>query len=55
MHEAKECPLCGERMHLQLREIVTRVPGNPNPRTDVHQEWICPECDYFEEAEGEPT
>jgi len=55
MPDAKECPLCGERMRLQFREYPVRVPGNPVPRTSVQREWICPECDYFEDAEDEPA
>jgi transposase len=51
MAESKECPLCGETMHLQTREIVVQIPGNPNATKRQTKEWICPECDYFEEAE----
>jgi uncharacterized protein with PIN domain len=47
----KECPLCGETMRLTVREIQERVPGVSTPTTRVSREWICPECDYFEEAE----
>lgn len=47
----KECPLCGEPMHLRTREDVVQVPGNPRATTQNVQEWICPECDYFEEAD----
>ncbi len=45
----KECPLCGDRMTLQTREIVTRVPGTSQEIRTVVQEWVCRECDYFEE------
>ena len=48
---AKECPMCGETMRLRERETITRVPGTPQATTTVSREWICPECDYFEEAE----
>ena len=49
----KECPLCGETMRLTTREIQSTGPG-PAGREQVRQlrEWICPECDYFEEAES---
>lgn len=50
---AKECPMCGERMRLEQREIVDRVPGTSQTRTTTVSEWICPECDYFEDAEEE--
>jgi C4-type Zn-finger protein len=48
----KECPLCGERMLLQTRETVSRVPGSPQEVRSVVSEWVCRECDYFEEAEA---
>jgi acetone carboxylase gamma subunit len=48
----KECPMCGERMRLTVREIREEIPGR-NQSTARHvREWICPECDYFEEAEA---
>ena len=53
MSEAKECPLCGSTMRLKVREIVVPILGNPKPSTTKSREWICPECDYFEEADEE--
>ncbi len=47
----KECPLCGERMRLETRETVSRVPGSPQEVRTVVREWVCRECDYFEEAD----
>jgi hypothetical protein len=47
----KECPLCGETMRLSVREIQDASAGRARPATRVTREWICPECDYFEEAE----
>lgn len=49
--DAKECPLCGERMRLQTRDETDRIPGTRETRTKRVSEWVCPECDYFEEAE----
>jgi acetone carboxylase gamma subunit len=46
----KECPLCGESMRLSVREVRDTTPGS-GARTREAREWICPECDYFEEAE----
>jgi acetone carboxylase gamma subunit len=46
----KECPLCGETMRLHAREVRDR-PG-VNSAVKLLREWICPECDYFEEAEA---
>lgn len=51
----KECPLCGEIMRLETRESVSRVPGSPQEVKTITREWVCRECDYFEEAEGSET
>jgi transposase len=48
---AKECPMCGEPMKLREREVTDRVPGSTPTRTGTVREWVCPECDYFEEAD----
>jgi len=53
MPASKECPLCGGTMRLVERETVVQIPGNPTPSTRRSREWICPDCDYFEEAEEE--
>ena len=47
--QMKECPLCGEAMRLHAREVRDR-PGVDSVK--LLREWICPECDYFEEAEA---
>jgi C4-type Zn-finger protein len=47
----KECPLCGETMRLTVREVRDMIPGGGQAVVRVLREWICPECDYFEEAE----
>jgi YgiT-type zinc finger domain-containing protein len=49
--DAKECPLCGTRMRLHAREQTNRVPGSREAKVSRVSEWVCPECDYFEEAE----
>jgi len=49
----KECPLCGERMRLEKRETISRVPGSSQEVRIAYWEWVCRECDYFEEAEDE--
>lgn len=46
----KECPMCGTSMRLDVREIRDTFPGGQT-KVRVMREWICPECDYFEEAE----
>jgi hypothetical protein len=53
MMVAKECPLCGSSMRLTRREVVVQIPGNPRTTTRELAEWICPDCDYFEEGEDE--
>ena len=40
-----------ETMRLREREITDRVPGTMQARTSKFREWVCPECDYFEEVE----
>jgi hypothetical protein len=47
--------MCGTAMRLKHTQHVVQVPGNPQPTTRTSAEWICPECDYFEEAEAEGT
>jgi transposase len=47
----KECPQCGENMRFSAREDVRYVPGTPQLLKLPIREWICPECDYFEEAD----
>ena len=49
----RECPLCGGTMKVRESQTVVRVPGNPAPTTRMTREWVCPDCDYFEDAEGE--
>jgi ssDNA-binding Zn-finger/Zn-ribbon topoisomerase 1 len=50
---AQECPLCGTSMRLRETETSVQVPGNPQPTRRIVREWVCPECDYYEEAEEE--
>jgi acetone carboxylase gamma subunit len=49
----KECPMCGELMRFEVREVSDQIPGRSETTVRVIREWICPECDYFEEAETE--
>ena len=39
-------------MRLSVRELEERVPGVSEPARRIAREWICPECDYFEDAEA---
>ena len=38
-------------MSLESRETVTRLPGSAEEIRSVVKEWVCRECDYFEEAD----
>ena len=49
----RECPQCGEFMRLSVREDIRHVPGTSQVVKTQVREWICPECDYFEEADSE--
>jgi hypothetical protein len=51
--DTKECPLCGEWMRRKDMELVDLVPGTAEAKRRKVSEWICPDCDYFEEIEGE--
>ena len=51
MEQTQDCPMCGEVMRLKVREQVDYIPGQSQTvRTEI-KEWICPDCDYFEEYE----
>lgn len=45
--------MCGELMRLSERDVQERVPGSGQQAPRRVREWMCPECDYFEEAEGD--
>lgn len=47
----RECPLCGGTMKLVDRKNVVQVRSNPNATTQQIREWVCPDCEYFEEAD----
>jgi hypothetical protein len=47
----KDCPMCGETMQKRESVVTDRVPGTQQVKTTETCEWVCPECDYFEEAE----
>jgi acetone carboxylase gamma subunit len=40
-------------MRLKDREVIRRVPGTRESRPRKIREWVCPECDHFEEADEE--
>ena len=44
--------MCGETMRLNEKEIAEQQhPGTPPAAVTKIREWVCPECDYFEEVE----
>ena len=42
--------MCGELMRLHVRERAETIPGTRQSVKREVREWVCPECDYFEEA-----
>lgn len=44
--------MCGETMRLVTHTSADAIPGQGQTAVRVVREWICPECDYFEEAEA---
>lgn len=55
MPDQRDCPLCGGTMRLKQMQTVVHIPGNPKPTTRNTPEWVCPDCDHFEEAEEAGT
>jgi hypothetical protein len=53
MGTGRECPMCGEFMRLVAREVTVQVPGTAQAVTRPVREWVCPECDYFEDDDVE--
>jgi ssDNA-binding Zn-finger/Zn-ribbon topoisomerase 1 len=53
MAESRECPLCGGTMRLKRTEVEMHIPGHAQSTRRPVTEWVCPDCDYFEEAELE--
>ena len=49
----RECPMCTANMRLVNRQVTTPLPGTNRSKTTTTKEWICPDCDYFEEADPE--
>jgi len=47
----RDCPLCGGTMRVKTTETVLLVPGNPTGTPKTSREWLCPDCDYFEDVD----
>ncbi len=46
-----DCPLCTSIMRKVTRTITAPTPGTSQMKTTTYDEWVCPDCDYFEEVE----
>jgi rubredoxin len=53
MADAKECPLCGTVMQKTVRRVADRVPGTNESFEREAIEWVCPECDNYQDAEDD--
>ena len=49
----RECALCGGTMQLKESIVTSHLPGDPKPTLRKVREWVCPDCDNFEEADEE--
>ena len=45
--------MCGGPMRLEQTSTVSHIPGYVDPEPKMTLEWVCPDCDYFEDADGE--
>ncbi len=45
--------MCGELMRRVVRERADTIPGTRQTVKREVREWVCPECDYFEEDDRE--
>lgn len=45
--------MCNETMRLVVRERSDTIPGTHQGVKGQLREWVCPECDYFEDADEE--
>jgi YgiT-type zinc finger domain-containing protein len=53
MDDTRECPMCGGTMKLKQATSASRIPGYGEVASKKTEEWVCPDCDYFEEADEE--
>lgn len=42
-------------MQLKRLQQLLQVPGNPKATATTAVEWVCPDCDYFEEVDEKKT
>ena len=45
--------MCGDSMRLEPVEQVSRIAGTTQTSMRHALEWRCPDCDYFEEVDGQ--
>ena len=43
--------MCGENLRIVERERVDHIPGTGQSTRQRVREWVCRECDYFEEVD----
>jgi hypothetical protein len=43
--------MCAEPMKLTERQATDWMPGTHQSTVSTVREWVCPECEYFEEAD----
>jgi uncharacterized protein with PIN domain len=53
MANTRECPFCGEMMRAKTRELIDRIPGQPQVVRREVREWTCPECDFFDDDDDD--
>ena len=44
--------MCGESMRLDVRQRPEHRPVDGRSTVRTIREWVCPGCDYFEEADA---
>ena len=47
--------MCGGTMRIKETTSVSHIPGYVDEKPKKTLEWVCPDCDYFEEVDGEST
>ena len=45
--------MCAESMRLEPVEQISRIAGTTQTSMRHALEWRCPDCDYFEEVDGQ--
>jgi acetone carboxylase gamma subunit len=43
--------MCGGSMRLVVVQSASHIPGYEDTSPKQTREWVCPDCDYFEEVD----